>query len=150
VPIALYIILIVIGIWNLYLTKKLSKLEDLFEGLARVKKGSLTEILTELIKQNTASKREFNELYREIERLDREKTKYVQKMGIVRFHPFGENEYEQSFSLSLLDAVGTGVVITSIHTNARARIYLKNVTRGQSKIELSPEEKNAIQLAIRS
>lgn len=128
----------------------MSKVEDLFEGLARVKKGSLSEILTELIKQNTASKREFNELYREIERLDREKTKYVQKMGIVRFHPFGENEYEQSFSLSLLDAVGTGVVITSIHTNARARIYLKNVTRGQSKIELSPEEKNAIQLAIRS
>lgn len=137
-------------LWSAYLTVKLRETQKLFESLNRVKKGSLSEVLGEVLKTHEASKKEFNELYREIERLDREKTKYVQKVGIVRFNPFGKNEYEQSFSLALLDAVGTGIVITSIHTNDRARIYSKGISRGQSKIELSPEEKNAIQLAIKS
>ncbi len=148
--IALFIILIVVLIWNFYLTQKLQKTVSLFENLSRVKKGSLSEVLTELIRSHTASKKEFKELYQEIERLDKEKTKYIQKLGVVPFNPFGNHEYEQSFSLALLDAVGTGVVITSIHTNSRTRIYSKTVVRGQSKIELSPEEKNAIQLAIKS
>jgi len=133
----------------MYLTRSVRKTRDLFENLARIKKGSLAEILTEISKSHTASKKEFSELYREIERLDQEKTTYLQKYGIVRFSPFGKSEYEQSFALALLDATGTGVVVTSIHTNDRARIYLKEVTRGKSKIELSPEEKNAIQLAIK-
>ena len=147
--IALFIIILVVVVWNMYLTYRVNKTREQFDALARVKKGTLSEILSEVVKTHVASKKEFNELYREIERLDREKTKYFQKFGIVRFNPFGKNEYEQSFALALLDATGTGVVVTSIHTNARSRIYLKEIIRGKSKIELSPEEKNAIQLAIK-
>jgi hypothetical protein len=55
----------------------------------------------------------------------------------------------QSTSIALLDATRSGVVVSSIHHRDQARVYAKQVNGGQSEIELSPEENEAVELALR-
>jgi hypothetical protein len=43
--------------------------------------------------------------------LTAEKQHFFQRMGFVRFNPFAETGGDQSFSVSLLDAKGTGIVL---------------------------------------
>ena len=54
----------------------------------------------------------------------------------------------QSTSLALLDADRTGVVLSSIHHRDQARLYGKQVVDGRGEHQLSPEEDEAIRLAL--
>jgi hypothetical protein len=51
--------------------------------------------------------------------------------------------------LVLLDGNKNGIIITSLHTRERTRLYLKDVVEGSSKIELSKDESKALNLAIK-
>lgn len=69
--------------------------------------------------------------------------------GLVRYDAYGEMSGRQSTSLALLDAYHSGVVLSTIHHRDHARLYAKQVYRGKSDLELSPEEIEAIALALR-
>lgn len=73
----------------------------------------------------------------------------IQKIGLVKFNPFNETGGEHSFSLALLDGNKNGIIITSLHTRERTRLYLKDVLHGKAKIELSKEEQNALKLSTK-
>jgi hypothetical protein len=47
-----------------------------------------------------------------------------------------------------MDANRSGVVLSSIHHRDQARLYAKQVRQGQPELELSPEENEAIRLAL--
>jgi hypothetical protein len=68
--------------------------------------------------------------------------------ALVRYDAWGEMSGHQSTSLALLDATGSGVVLSSIHHRDQARLYAKEVRDGASDHELSPEENEAIRLAL--
>ena len=70
--------------------------------------------------------------------------KTIQKVGFVRFNSFGEKGGDSSFCLAFLDAVDSGVVITSLYGRETQRIYVKKIEKGVSKIPLTEEEKQAI------
>ena len=77
--------------------------------------------------------------------------KNVCRVGFVRFNPFDDAGSNQSFSLALLDRNNDGVVVTSLHGRSGTRIYSKPVkNRIQENFELSKEEKDAIDFAIKS
>jgi predicted DNA-binding protein (UPF0251 family) len=54
----------------------------------------------------------------------------------------------QSLSIALLDETQSGIVLSSIHHRDQARMYAKEVHNGQSELELSPEEAEALRLAL--
>jgi hypothetical protein len=68
--------------------------------------------------------------------------------SLVRYDAYGEMSGRQSTSIALLDASKSGVVLSSIHHRDQARLYAKQVTRGKGELELSPEEEEAIKLAV--
>ena len=68
--------------------------------------------------------------------------------SVVRYDAYGEMSGRQSSSVALLDANQTGVVISSILHRDQARIYVKPVRRGESELELSPEESEAVGAAL--
>ena len=68
--------------------------------------------------------------------------------GLVRYDAYGEMSGRQSTSLAILDANQSGVVLSTIHHREHARLYAKQVHRGRSDLELSPEEQEAVRLAI--
>jgi hypothetical protein len=68
--------------------------------------------------------------------------------ALVRYDAYGELSGHQSMSLALLDAEGNGVVLSSIAHRETARTYCKQVVDGQGEVQLSPEEDEAIRLAL--
>ncbi len=72
-----------------------------------------------------------------------------QKISVVRFNPFGDTGGDQSFTLAVLDAHDSGYVLTSIHGREGTRVYVKPIDYGQSKYQLSNEEKQAFTQAAK-
>jgi hypothetical protein len=68
--------------------------------------------------------------------------------SLVRYDAMGELSGQQSSTLALLDAHRTGVVVSSILHRDQARVYVKQVRDGESELELSPEELQAIEAAM--
>lgn len=68
--------------------------------------------------------------------------------GLVRFDAYNEMSGRQSCSIALLDAHRSGIVLTSIHHRDQARLYVKHVVDGKPEFELSPEEVEAVRLAL--
>jgi Protein of unknown function (DUF4446) len=68
--------------------------------------------------------------------------------ALVRYDAYGEMSGRQSTSIALLDSRRSGVVLSSIHHRDQARLYAKQVHEGRGEIELSPEENEAIRLAL--
>lgn len=68
----------------------------------------------------------------------------IQHVGLVRFNPFDDTGGNQSFSLALLDENADGVVLSSLHTRAATRVYVKAILRGRSEAPLSEEELAAL------
>ena len=68
--------------------------------------------------------------------------------GLVRFDAYNEMSGRQSTSIALLDAHGSGVVVSSIHHRDQARVYAKQVHEGRGELELGPEEEEAVRQAL--
>jgi hypothetical protein len=79
----------------------------------------------------------------------RDLTDALRHVAVVRYDAFGDMGGRLSFTAALLDDSGDGLVITSIHGRSEARTYAKGVKRGSSEQSLSPEELQAIELAMR-
>jgi Protein of unknown function (DUF4446) len=72
----------------------------------------------------------------------------IAQRALVRYDAYGELSGHQSTSLALLDATGNGVVLSCIAHRDTARLYCKQVHDGRGEFELSPEEDEAIRLAL--
>jgi Protein of unknown function (DUF4446) len=68
--------------------------------------------------------------------------------SLVRFDAYNEMSGRQSTSIALLDATGSGVVVSSIHHRDQARVYAKTVREGRGELELAPEEEEAVRTAL--
>ncbi len=73
-----------------------------------------------------------------------------QKVGIVKYDAFREMGGQLSFSIAMLDQNNNGFVMNSVHSASSSYVYTKEIENGQSVIELSGEEKEALQIAINS
>jgi hypothetical protein len=74
--------------------------------------------------------------------------KAVAYFALVRYDAYDEMSGRQSTSIALMDADRSGVVLSSIHHREQARLYAKQIYQGQPEFELSPEESEAIRLAL--
>jgi Protein of unknown function (DUF4446) len=68
--------------------------------------------------------------------------------SLVRYDAYGELSGHQSTTVALLDAQHCGVVLSSIANRETARLYCKQVHAGEGELELSPEEAEAVRLAL--
>jgi hypothetical protein len=68
--------------------------------------------------------------------------------GLVRYDAYNEMSGRQSTSIALLDSSASGIVLSPIHHRDQARLYAKRVQDGHGELELSPEEQEAVRLAL--
>ena len=68
--------------------------------------------------------------------------------ALVRYDAYGEMSGHQSTTIALLDADHNGVVLSSIAHRDTARLYCKQVHAGRGEHQLSPEEEEAVRLAL--
>ncbi|HWH15608.1 MAG TPA: DUF4446 family protein [Miltoncostaeaceae bacterium] len=84
---------------------------------------------------------------RQAEFTARELSTVLRFQGLVRYDAYRDMGGGQSWSIALLDEHATGTVISCLHARDHARVYVKEVVRGESAQRLSPEEQRAIGIA---
>ena len=125
--------------WLVLITVFLVWLLLVFKDLIKISKD----------KDFSNNKKEIKEIKSELKSFVDASSSHIQRVGLVKFNPFKEAGGEHSFSLALLDGDKNGIIITSLHTRERTRLYLKDVSSGKPKIELSNEEQNALKLSLK-
>jgi hypothetical protein len=75
-------------------------------------------------------------------------TRTISHRGLVRYDAYNELSGRQSMSIALLDEQSSGIVLSCIHHRDQARVYGKQVLSGRGELELSPEEAEAVRLAL--
>jgi hypothetical protein len=71
----------------------------------------------------------------------------LRDVAIIRYDALNEMSGQLSFSLTLLNTVGDGVVLSSINGRTETRTYAKPVLGGKGTQPLSPEEAQVVQSA---
>jgi hypothetical protein len=107
-----------------------AELDDAFMSL----RDYVEEALARLLQQSQVTE----------QRIDR----CIAYSALVRYDAYGEMSGAQSSSFAMLDEHRSGIVFSSILHRDQARVYVKEVHEGQSTIELSPEEQQAINAAL--
>ena len=125
--------------WLVLITVFLAWLLLVFKDLIKISKD----------KEFSNNTKEIKEVKSELKSFIDASSSHIQRVGLVKFNPFKEAGGEHSFSLALLDGDKNGIIITSLHTRERTRLYLKDVSSGKPKIELSNEEQNALKLSLK-
>jgi hypothetical protein len=72
----------------------------------------------------------------------------LQRFAVYRYDAFEDMGGQLSFSAAILNDYGDGLVISCINGRSEARTYAKPVARATSAFNLSPEEQEAIRLAL--
>jgi Protein of unknown function (DUF4446) len=83
-----------------------------------------------------------------LSRVDRRVDDSVTNTSIVRYDAYEGAGGHQSASIALLDASRSGIVVSAIQGRDYARIYVKELDRGQPNVGLSPEEQEAVEKAM--
>ena len=149
----LFMLILIVVLFVLYVnvSLKYDRLKNSYASFMRGKDGKNLEesILTKfseldgiakIIKQNRA---DVKEMYRRTEHC-------IQKCGIVKYDAFNEMGGKLSFALALLDSDNTGWTMNAMHSREGWYTYVKEILKGESYVELSEEEAEALDRAIYS
>ncbi len=71
----------------------------------------------------------------------------LRDLAVIRYDALSEMSGQLSFSVALLNALGDGVVLSSINGRSETRTYAKVVRNGVGAQPLSPEEERAVRAA---
>lgn len=144
-PYGAYVLFLGLAVWLAILTVFLYKLHRHYSRLTGKTAGrNLKEILEELIHEEQLVRRDIEKVKDRLSRVDKESEVNIQKIGLIRFNPYGNTGGNQSFALALLNKQETGVILLSLHNREGTRIYIKDIKKGIASGQLSKEEKSAL------
>lgn len=142
----------ILFLWICFLTYRQQKMyKRVGEIFDTSKNGDIYKILEKYLKETKEVENYAKKVEIEMAKISRKMQKSIQKIGFVRYNPFGKNDTggNQSFSIALLDKDDSGFVITSMHAREGTRVYAKPVSEGKSTNTLSDEENEAIKKATK-
>jgi hypothetical protein len=148
--IGLTILFLLIIIYNIILTLSQKKL---YKKYKKFMTGASGENLESQIISRFA---DIDRLKTDTENLNNELVKVkdnllitYQKVGVVKYDAFKEMGGKLSFVLALLDKDNSGILLNSVHSSREGcYTYLKEIIKGESFLELSEEERNALNQAL--
>lgn len=142
------VFLIGLATWNLIISGLIWRLIRHYRRLTtNVSQGNLEKILEKILDQGELTRREIDQIKKELAQLDQKEKRCFQHFGLVKFNPFSDLGGSQSFSLAILDDHNHGLVLTGLHGRQTTRVYAK-LLNGKEGVKLSEEEQMAIKKAI--
>lgn len=136
--ISLCVLLLVSLLFSIYTQLRIKKL------LLGSNGDSIERILASDRQKVQDLQREVFEVQKSISVLNHKFTNTLRGVPVLRYNPFESQGSNQSFSASLLDETGNGVVITSLFSRERVNIFAKPILAYASSYDLSDEEKKVI------
>lgn len=141
----LVLILLIIAIAQ---SVKLGRLRKRYERMmAGAGVEDLESLLLNLKMQTDSVEDEQEKQRRTLLMIEQRQRMSKSKLGIKRYNAFSDQGSDLSFSLALLDDLDNGIVLSGLHNRDSSYVYAKPLEQGTSKYVLSPEEKEAVELA---
>ena len=142
------VILLVFFMWNIYLSYNLSKIKRRTRSFfASSEAKDLEGIIYKQIKKTNKIDCAIKKIVEDNKKIKGNLSECVQKVGVVRFNPFGDVGGNQSFVIALLDNSLNGVIIQGLYSRDGIRVYSKEIKEGKSEYALGKEEEEAIKIA---
>lgn len=143
---------IIIVILLIMIIVSLSKISKLQKRLKKFMKGkdaqSFEKEIVGLYEDNKFLKNMVDTNKRDIRDLNKRFTKAFQKVGLVKYDAYQQMGGLLSFSLAILDEENNGLILNSVHSTEGCYTYTKEVKNGTCKLELSNEERVALDQAM--
>lgn len=144
----LTLILLILYIVNVVQMNQLKKRYKIFMSGKNAR--NLEKTLIERLDQVDALMKENAENKKAIQNILSKMKFTFQKVGLVKYDAFHEMGGKLSFSLALLNEANDGFVLNAVHSREGCYTYVKDIIAGNSVILLSPEEKEALEIAKNS
>ena len=144
----LTLILLILYIVNVVQMNQLKKRYKIFMSGKNAR--NLEKTLIERLDQVDALMEENAENKKAIQNILSKMKFTFQKVGLVKYDAFHEMGGKLSFSLALLNEANDGFVLNAVHSGEGCYTYVKDIIAGNSVILLSPEEKEALEIAKNS
>lgn len=139
------ILVIVLFVKNSRLKKKYGEFMNDTDG------KSLEQAFTDKFKAVDDMKVVTKVLNSKINKLEEVISTTYRKMGIVKYDAFKEMGGKLSFALALLTDSNDGFIINCMHSSREGcYTYVKEIIKGESFVILAEEEKEALNIAIKS
>ncbi len=117
-------------------------------SLGRGRQEDILAAVSSQIEEVHGLRTEIRQLTAELQRLGEVFRGALQRFAVYRYDAFEDMGGQLSFSAAILNDHGDGLVISCINGRQEARTYAKPVSRATSPYNLSPEEQEAIRLAL--
>lgn len=114
----------------------------------RAQGETILEAVSRQIEEVRALRADIRQLASDLQVLAESFRGTLQRFAVYRFDAFEDMGGKLSFAAAMLNDYGDGLVISCINGRREARTYAKPVARAQSAYNLSPEEQEAIRLAL--
>jgi hypothetical protein len=128
------------------------------QALRRIRAGQLTVLAdgkADLVDFAVSLQGRIDDLHKTVDeiasaltRVDKRFDGALSNVALIRYDAYGDRGGQQSATVAMLDSARSGVVLSAIQGRDSARIYLKELDRGNCAITLSPEEEEAVRRAM--
>ena len=149
----LFLLVLIVILFVLYVnvTMKYNRLKSSYTTFMRGKDGkTLEESMISGFSDVEAILKYTKQNRTDIQKLNKKMEKSYQKVGIVKYDAFNEMGGKLSFSLAMLNERNDGYIINAMHSREGCYTYIKEIIDGNSIIALSEEEKEALEMAMKS
>lgn len=146
--IVLFILFLIVFFMEINTKTKLKKLTRKYEQFMKGKDGvSLEKSILSRFEQIDSLWDQTKGNEKAIQAIQKNLSKTYQKKGLVRYDAYDGMGGLLSFVLVMLDKQDNGYIINAVHNREGCYTYMKEITAGEAKMELSEEEIKALEQA---
>ena len=150
--IVMFLIIVVAIVLIVLQASKISKLEKKYYKFMKGKEAeSLEDEIIGLFHDNRLIRSENEKNRKDIIDINKRMANTFQKIGLEKYDAFSMNGGKLSFALCMLDENDNGFLMNSVHNSDGMNYsYSKAINAGVSDVELSKDEKRALEKALSS
>ena len=147
----LSVLSLIIAMYALSKYNKLKRRYEFFMGANRKRPDHNMEgMLKDYINTVRIVESDVDKIQSDLERITKELSKCVQKVGVVRYNPYDEMGGNLCYAVALLDKDNNGIVFNGLYSRTGSFTYAKPIEAGTSTYVLSAEEIEALERAEKS
>ena len=145
----MFVLIVILFLLYIRVSMNYNRLKNSYTSFMKGKDGkTLEESWKERFAELDAVVKVTKQNRQELKEMSRVLSANYQKFGIIKYDAFNEMGGKLSFALAMLDGNNNGWIINAMHSREGCYTYVKEIVKGESYVELSEEEAEALDKAI--
>ncbi|MFC1618233.1 DUF4446 family protein [Patescibacteria group bacterium] len=139
---------IAVLVYAITIQRQIKEFQARFKQFFGTKKSPhLNSIVMKNTDNMSQAQKDIEELGQAANNLHKMASRSTQKVGVFFYNPYGDTGGALSFSVAMLNDLGSGVIFSSLHARGGTRVYAKEIVKGKSKQHLTEDEMEAMRRA---